>query len=69
MHITHMKICIYYSLLIKVAIYKVCLCFIVCQDFVLYSMIVHFVVTKLLRISWNLLSIIIYEVLGIAFKV
>ena len=46
----HMKMCIHYSLLRRVhmASYKVCLCFIVLYDFVLYHMVVDFVGIKFL---------------------
>ena len=65
-----MKTCIHYSLLRKLASYKVCLCFIVLQDFVLYHMIVNFVGIKFLWILLSILYMIIYEVLGhVVFKV
>ena len=64
-----MKMSIHYSLLRRVASYKVCLCFIVLYDFVLYHRVVDFVGIKFLQILLSFLSMIIYEVLGIVFKV
>ena len=64
----YMKMCIHYSLLRRLSSYKVCLCFIVLYDIVLYGMVVNCVGNKFLRISLSFLSMIIYEVLGVVFN-
>ena len=64
-----MKMCIHYSLLRRLASYKICLSFIVLYDFVLYGMVVNFVGIKFSQILLSFLSMIIYEVLGMVFKV
>ena len=57
------KMCIHYSLLRRLASYKVCLCFVV-----LYNMVVNCVGIKISWILLSFLSMIIYEVLGLVFR-
>ena len=60
----HMKMCIHYLLLKRLASYKVCLCFIVSKDLLLYRMVVNFVGIKFSQVSLSFLSMIIITVPG-----